>query len=268
MSYIPLKGNAMTDASRPCVIVGNWKMYKTIEEALSFVDGIKAIVDEADCTVILAVPFTAIRPMAEKVAQTKIAIAAQNMNDASEGAFTGEVSGEMLKEAGADFVILGHSERRRLYAETNEFINRKVKRALECGLKPILCIGETFEEREAGKTEAVLEKQLTECLGGVSQESQNALMISYEPVWAIGTGKAASPDIVEEAQAFCRSVLSSLLGDSAGDKVPILYGGSVNPENANKYLEEQDIDGLLIGSASLMSESFAKIIRLRQNVES
>jgi triosephosphate isomerase (TIM) len=255
----------MTDSLRQCVIVGNWKMYKTIEEALSFAGDILPEVDKADCLVIVAVPFTAIKPLADKVKGSKLEIAAQNMNDATEGAFTGEVSAVMLKDAGASYVILGHSERRRFFHETNDFINRKVKKALQSKLKPILCIGETYEEREAKQTEAVLEKQLRECLAGVSSEAEGKILISYEPVWAIGTGKPAKPDVVEEAQAFCRKILASLLGEAHAEKVPILYGGSVTPKNANEYLEEKDIDGLLIGSASLSPESFAKIIALRQN---
>ena len=251
--------------SRPYIIVGNWKMYKTIDQALSFIDEIATFADSARCQVWLAVPFTAIKSCSDRVKGTKILIGAQNMNDAKEGAFTGEVAASMLRDAGADFVILGHSERRKVFAESDEFINCKVKRAIESNLKFILCIGETFDEREQGKTEEVLKRQLEKGLASVKAESVANIHISYEPVWAIGTGKAAMSEMVEEAHSFCRKVLTELLGEAAAKKIPLLYGGSVNPDNANNFLAEPDVDGLLIGSASLQAESFAKIIKLLQN---
>lgn len=255
----------MVKTQRPCLIVGNWKMYKTIEQATAFIDSILPTLDKGNCQVMLAVPYTCIRPLAEKVKGTSILIGAQNMNDAMEGAFTGEVAAIMLKEAGAEFVLLGHSERRTIFHENNAFIHRKVQRALACNLKPILCIGETFDERQQNQTEEVLQRQLSECLEGVSKEAANILTLAYEPVWAIGTGLAATPEIAASALNSCRNVLSKMWGESEAAKVPILYGGSVNPKNAQSYLALSENDGLLIGSASLDADSFAKIIALRQN---
>lgn len=255
-------------ASRPCLIVGNWKMYKTIEQALEFIDSIVPIAEKASCQVMLAVPFTAIKAAAEKTQGTKIIIGAQNMNDASEGAFTGEVAAAMLKDAGASFVIIGHSERRTLFHEDNAMVNRKVLRALESGLQPLLCVGETYDERQENKTEELLHTQLTECLKGCDKEATKALIVAYEPVWAIGSGLAATPEIASSAMQICRKVLGEIFSDKEAQKIPIIYGGSVNPKNAESYLNSEDIDGLLIGSASLDPESFAKIIALRQNVVS
>lgn len=243
-------------------------MYKTIDEALAFIDQIAPSVSTDGCSVFLAVPFTAIKSAADSAKGSSVVIGAQNMNDASEGAFTGEVAASMLKDAGASFVLLGHSERRRIFKEDNAFINRKVKRALESALQPIICIGETFEEREAGKTHEVIKKQLLECLEGVSKENAATLIIAYEPVWAIGSGKAATSIIAEEAHLYIREVVSDLFGEDIAVKLPILYGGSVNSENAKEFLKEADIDGLLIGSASLHPETFAKIVGLCQNSQS
>lgn len=255
----------MKKSDRPCLIAGNWKMYKTIEQALHFIETLAPTCETASCEVMLAVPFTALKAASDLASSTKIIIGAQNMNDATEGAFTGEIAAEMIKDAGAKFVLLGHSERRRLFSETNSFINRKVKRALASNLRPLLCIGETFEEREEGKTEAVLQNQLQECLEGVTKEAKDSLIVAYEPIWAIGTGKAATPELAREAHAFCRKMLEELWTKKAAQDIPLLYGGSVNPQNAEGYLEMDDIDGLLIGGASLQPDSFAKIIALRQN---
>jgi triosephosphate isomerase (TIM) len=253
-------------SNKACLVVGNWKMYKTINEALSFIEDIAKKAADSSCKVMLAVPFTAIKSCADKARGTSVIIGAQNMNDAEAGAFTGEVAAFMLKDAGAEFVILGHSERRRLFGETNAFINRKIKRAQEAKLEPILCVGETFEERNLNHTEEVLKQQLQECLEGVESEEAKHLSISYEPVWAIGTGKAALPDVVESVHSFIRGVLTEKFGEEAAKKIPLLYGGSVTANNADAYLREKNIDGLLIGSASLQAETFAKIIELRHNI--
>ncbi len=253
----------MAKQTRDCYIVGNWKMYKTIDEAIAFVDKIAPLAKESTCKIMLAVPFTAIKPLSEKVKGTNIVIGAQNMNDASEGAFTGEVAAVMLKDAGAEFVLLGHSERRVHFKEDNNFINRKVIRAVESGLIPLLCIGESYDEREANKTDEVLQKQLEECLQGLDQEAAKSLMIAYEPVWAIGTGLAATEKDASQAIKKVKTVLGELLGDKNVSKVPMLYGGSVSPNNAQSFLESSDIDGLLIGSASLAADSFAQIISLQ-----
>lgn len=251
---------------RSCLIVGNWKMYKTIDQALSFLKTIIPIAEDVDCKVWLSVPFTAIQPCADMAKSSKVVIGAQNMNDAKEGAFTGEIAASMLSEAGASFVILGHSERRRIFSETNDFIHRKIKRALASNLTPLLCIGETIEEHENNQTHEVLKKQLVECLKGISKEEfEGKVVVAYEPVWAIGTGKAATPEIAEQAHRFCRSVLAELFGKEAAEKTSLLYGGSVVPENAHGFLLKEDVDGLLIGSCALNPESFAKILKLCHN---
>jgi len=246
---------------RAPLIAGNWKMYKTVEEALSFFDTL--LEKRLGNPVYIAVPFTAIEACAVKTKGSFICIGAQNMNDASEGAFTGEIAAPMLQEAGASFVLLGHSERRHIFHEDNAFINKKVLKALESNLKPVLCVGETIEEREANQTEEVLEKQLKECLEGAS--FVEGVAVAYEPVWAIGTGKAATKEIAEEAHTFVRKVLEEIWGEENGQKVPLLYGGSVKVENAKDFLEQPHIDGLLVGGASLDAESFTKIIEIGQN---
>lgn len=254
----------MAKKVRPCLIVGNWKMYKTIDQAVQFVDEIAPAAEQSAAEVLLAVPFTAIKTLSEKVAGTKIVIGAQNMNDAREGAFTGEVAAAMLKEAGARFVLIGHSERRTIFCEDNAFINRKVLRALSSGIRPLLCIGESYEERTQNRTQEVLKEQLTKALEGVSADACKQLIIAYEPVWAIGSGLAATKELVEAAIVQCKEILEELFGADA-KTVPLLYGGSVNSQNAENYLASDSIDGLLIGSASLEAVSFAKIISLRQN---
>jgi len=254
----------MAKPKRECLIVGNWKMYKTIDEALSFIEKTIPLAAKAKSGVWLAVPYTAISACAEKAKTSPILIGAQNMNDASSGAFTGEIAAPMLVEAGAKFVILGHSERRKIFSESNDFIQKKVKRALECKLRPILCIGETNEQRESGKTESVLHEQITECLKDI--EPTDELVIAYEPVWAIGTGKPATGDIAQNTHSYIRGVLQELWGKTVGNKTCIIYGGSVNDENCKSFLDENDIDGLLIGSASLMPETFTKIITLSDNI--
>lgn len=255
----------MAKQTRECLIVGNWKMYKTIDQAVAFIDQIAPMAENVDCKIMLAVPFTAIKTLAEKVKGTNILIGAQNMNDASEGAFTGEVAAIMLKDAGAEFVLIGHSERRQLYHEDNAFINRKVLRALACGLTPLLCVGETVEEREENKTEDVLKEQLTVALQGCAKDAAKSLIVAYEPVWAIGSGLAATSEIAATTMKQCRDILGQIFDDVSAAKVPIVYGGSVNALNAENYLKSSEIDGLLIGSASLATDSFAKIISLRQN---
>ncbi len=267
MTHESTPDTSMPVRSRSRLIVGNWKMYKTIDQALSFLDKIIPLAKDVDCKVWLSVPFTAIKPCADKAKDSKVVIGAQNMNDAAEGAFTGEVAASMLHDAGASFVIVGHSERRKIFSETNAFINRKVKRALASKLTPLLCIGETFEEHEGQHTKEVLKKQLVECLDGISKEEfDGKVVVAYEPVWAIGTGKAATPEIVEQVHLFCRSVFTEIFGKEAAEKVLLLYGGSVTPDNANGFLLQENVDGLLIGSCSLSSESFAKILKLRHNV--
>lgn len=254
------KVERMASSERPIVIAGNWKMYHTIDTSLAFLKDLIPMVREETCRILLAVPFTAIKPMAEAAQDSNVIIGAQNMHSASEGAFTGEIAAKMLKEVGARFVILGHSERRLLFKESNEFINAKVKRALVDGLQPILCIGETAQEHRDGDTLKVLRTQLTECLANISGELLAGILISYEPVWAIGTDQPATPEMAQENHHFCREVIAELGGREAADKVGILYGGSVKEENAKALLDQHDIDGLLVGGASLSAKTFGEIV--------
>ncbi len=249
------------DSNSP-VIAGNWKMYKTIDEATAFVETLTPLIGESQARVYLAVPYTAIRPAEERVEKlgAPIVIGAQNMNDASEGAFTGEIAARMLKDAGAHFVILGHSERRHLFGESNSFINKKVKRAIKEGLQPILCVGETLEQREKGETEDLLKKQILGSLEGVSSEELSTMILAYEPVWAIGTGKVAHPDDAQKAHAHIRGVIAEAWTQDVADQLVIQYGGSVKPDNASDLLAQPDVDGLLVGGASLSAEEFSEII--------
>jgi triosephosphate isomerase (TIM) len=248
-------------ANRPYVMIGNWKMHKTIEEARSFVKNFLNSYHPGETEVVgLAVPYTDIYPLSQEAKGSPLLIGAQNMNDATEGAFTGEVAGAMLKDVGAQFVLLGHSERRHLYGEDDAFINRKVKRAVEIGLRPILCIGETQAEYEEGETHAVIERQLREGLKDIQHTQLHSLIVAYEPVWAIGNGHSATPEIAQEAQYFCRQILAKILTEELAEQIVIQYGGSVNPSNAHELLAQSDIDGLLIGGASLSLETFLQIV--------
>lgn len=248
-------------ANRPIVLIGNWKMHKTIEEASSFVEGLlSGYTSEEQKIVGLAVPYTLLYPLSAQTAGEFLKIGAQNMNEAAEGAFTGEIAGRMLVDAGAQFVLLGHSERRHLYGEDDDCINRKVKRAVEAGLQPILCVGESKEQFERDETHRVLEQQLSQGLKGLDSDKIKNLIVAYEPVWAIGTQQSASSQIAQEAHHFCRSHLGTLFNKKIADMIPILYGGSVNSSNADELLAEPDIDGLLIGGASLSLDSFKQIV--------
>lgn len=242
---------------RTPIIAGNWKMHQTIGQAQEFIQKLAAAVPHAPTRIFIAPPFTAIRAAADAAASSKIVIGAQNMHEAESGAFTGELSAPLLKEAGARFVILGHSERRHIFHETNPLINRKVKRALSDGLLPVLCIGETQKERDAQETKKVIRQQLEECLKEVPAAE---IVLAYEPVWAIGTGKTATPEMAEEAHLICREFMASLWGKPAAEHMNILYGGSVTPETAPNLLKQPNIDGALVGGASLHVEKFIQII--------
>jgi triosephosphate isomerase len=240
--------------------IGNWKMYKTAHEAVDYIDALLPLIEGVAAEAYLAVPFTSIASAAQRAKKSPLKIGAQNMHDAREGAFTGEIAALMLKEAGASFVLIGHSERRRLFKETLEMIARKVQRALQDHLEPVLCVGETLEEREGGKTEAILKEQLFSALDAVPDEDAKKLLIAYEPVWAIGTGKSATPEMAAEAHAICRAALKEIFGARRAAPIPILYGGSVKSENAPELMAQKGIDGLLVGGASLSPETFASII--------
>ena len=247
--------------ARDIIVIGNWKMYKTSREAADYIEQLIPKIEGCKACVYLAVPFTSIASAAAAAKQARIEIGAQNMNDARDGAFTGEIAALMLKEAGAAFVLLGHSERRRIFQETDELIHRKVVRALQDDLKPILCVGETLEEREEGRTEEVLKRQIDAGLADVPKERAGDLILAYEPVWAIGTGKSATAKQAQDAHAFCRECLASLFGKRGAGKIPILYGGSVKPENAQTLISQKDIDGVLVGGASLDPQTLADIIQ-------
>jgi triosephosphate isomerase len=243
------------------LVAGNWKMNKTAPEAVQLVEELLPLIEERGETEVTLCPaFTALRAVADAIDGHGIGLAGQNMHDEPSGAFTGEVSAPMLLDAGADAVILGHSERRQLFGETDEALARKLPAALEAGLRPILCIGETEAERDGGQTEAVLRRQLEADLAQLPEGRLAEIVVAYEPVWAIGTGKTATAEIAEEACAFVRAVLSGLDSDAAG-AVRVLYGGSMKPDNAAELLSQPDIDGGLIGGASLEAEQFAAIIR-------
>jgi len=242
-------------------IAANWKMYKTVSEAVVFAKELRADVkDVADVEIVIAPPFTAIHAVAEALRNSNIGVAAQNMYWEREGAFTGEVSPGMIKEAGAEYVIIGHSERRRLFGETDAFVNRKLVAAYAAGLWPIMCVGETLDERERNETHAVLDHQLKFGLDGMSGEQIGDLVIAYEPVWAIGTGKTATASQAQEAHHHIRGRLRQWFGADAAEKCHVIYGGSVKPDNIAELMREPDVDGGLVGGASLNVRSFADIV--------
>jgi triosephosphate isomerase len=242
-------------------IAANWKMYKTVSEAVVFAKELRADVkDVADVEIVIAPPFTAIHAVAEALRNSNIGVAAQNMYWEREGAFTGEVSAGMIKEAGAEYVIIGHSERRRLFGETDAFVNRKLVAAYAAGLWPIMCVGETLDERERNETHAVLDHQLKFGLDGMSGEQIGDLVIAYEPVWAIGTGKTATASQAQEAHHHIRGRLRQWFGADAAERCHVIYGGSVKPDNIAELMREPDVDGGLVGGASLNVRSFADIV--------
>jgi len=245
------------------LIAGNWKMHKTAAQAVEFVHEFRAALPSSPgVDVLIAPPFISLSAVHNVMTPAdQFALGAQNLHWESEGAFTGEVSGPMLHALGCSFVIVGHSERRQLFRESNEEINKKVKAALEHHLLPILCVGETLEEREAGHTQAIVKEQMTKGLAGVDKKHLSQVTLAYEPVWAIGTGRAASVEQAEEVHAFLRSNITNEGGQAAHD-VRILYGGSVSPQNAESLFASQEIDGALVGKACLDPASFATICRL------
>ena len=249
---------------RNVCIAGNWKMNMTPSEGAIFAKELSEAVKDASVRVVVAPPFVTIGPVAEALKGTPIEVAAQNMSDQTGGAYTGEVAPAMLKELGVTVVILGHSERRAYYCESDEFINRKVKLAIDQDLDVILCVGETLEERESGKLEEVLERQVVEGLKDVASESMSKVIIAYEPVWAIGTGKTATPDDANAAHEFIRGRIAKLYGKSVAESLIIQYGGSVKPSNVKDLMAMEHIDGALVGGASLSVEQFAPIVRFNK----
>src|SRR5215471_15299414 len=242
-------------------IAGNWKMFKTVQEAVFFLKELKLLVkDVKDVEIVVAPPFTAVHAVAEAARNTNIGVAAQNLYWEPSGAFTGEVSGPMIKEAGAEYVIIGHSERRRLFGETDATVNRKIVAAVGAGLTPIVCIGETLEERERNDTLNVLDRQLKDGFDALPADQIANLVIAYEPVWAIGTGRTATAAQAQEAHKHIRLRLRQWFGGDAADHCHVIYGGSVKPDNIRDLLAEPDVDGALVGGASLEIKSFADIV--------
>ncbi len=249
-----------TTGRRP-LLAGNWKMHATRPETTALIDGIKdAAANARDRDVVVAPPFTALETAARALAGTSIALAAQNLHAEPKGAFTGEIAGEMLKEVGCAFVIIGHSERRQYFNETNEMVRPKVGAALRAELRPIVCVGETLREREADNTLPVIERQVREGLVGLSRDAVRNLVLAYEPVWAIGTGKTATPEQAEEVHAAIRDLLREFAGETGADAVRILYGGSVKADNIDALMAQPNIDGALVGGASLEAAAFSRII--------
>jgi len=242
-------------------IAANWKMYKTVHEAVSFVKEFRTLVkDVHDVEIVVAPPFTALRAVVEAAHASNIGVAGQNLYWEREGAFTGEVSAPMLKEAGAEYVIIGHSERRRLFGETDQTVNRKLLAAIASQLTAIVCIGETLEERDRNETLTVLDRQIKDGLDSVTADQIAGLVIAYEPVWAIGTGRTATPEQAGEAHAHIRSRLRQWFGGNAADLCHVIYGGSVKPDNIRELSALPDVDGALVGGASLDVRGFFDIV--------
>jgi len=246
---------------RTPIIAGNWKMYKTVADTVKYVKEFRGMVkDISDVEIVIAPPFTAVYAAAEAARNSNVIIAAQDLYWEREGAFTGEVSAQMIREAGAEFVIIGHSERRTLFGETDTAVNQKTVAAFAAGLTPIVCIGETLDQRDRKETLTVLDRQITKGLEGLTGEQLAQLVIAYEPVWAIGTGRTASPAQAGEAHTHIRGRLRQWFGAEAAETCHVIYGGSVKPENAKDLVGQADVDGALVGGASLDIRAFLEII--------
>jgi triosephosphate isomerase (TIM) len=252
------------NSNRKPSIAGNWKMYNSAAASLSLVNALKKEltgVNASDVEVVVCPPFTALYAVSTILQDSIIALGAQNVHWEKEGAFTGEIAAPMLKELSVRYAIVGHSERRQFFGETNDGVNKRAKAALAHGLRPIVCVGETLAEREAGRTQAVVRDHVTGGLAGFSKDAMLDTVIAYEPVWAIGTGKTATPAQAQEVHAFIRELLAAMFDSSVAGKVRIQYGGSVKPANAKELLGQPDIDGALVGGASLKAADFAAIVK-------
>ena len=245
---------------RKKVIAGNWKMNKLPNEAMSFIRQIENVANNSKAEVILCVPYTDLFYSLLTAQDTKIKIGAQNMHWEEKGAYTGEISAKMLKSIGVEYVIIGHSERRQYFAETDETVNKKAKRLIKAGITPILCVGETEADYDAGNSEKVIREELAGSLADLCPKCVGEMVIAYEPIWAIGTGKSASVEIAENCCKIVRDQVKVMYGEEAAEKVRIQYGGSVKPNNIVEYMAQPDIDGALIGGASLKEDSFTEII--------
>ena len=248
---------------RKKVIAGNWKMNNDIFESQNLISKLTSDLDneKVNCDVIVCPPFTSLSEAKSLLKNSIIKLGAQNMYFEESGAFTGEISASMLKNAGCDYVILGHSERRTIFGESDQVINKKIKKAIQSDLLPIFCVGESLQERESEITYDIIKKQVTEGLKNISSADMQKIIIAYEPVWAIGTGKTASPQQAEDVHAFIRRLVKSLYSNEIAEDLVIQYGGSVKPDNAKELLSQKDIDGALVGGACLKSESFIGIIK-------
>ena len=250
----------MDKSLRKTILAGNWKMNKTRREAKALIEGIKPLAENADCEVVICVPFTNLETAVEMTKGTNIKVGAENVHFEKSGAFTGEISADMLTEIGVEYVIIGHSERRQYFGETDETVNKRTKAALAAGLKPIVCVGELLWERECGITEEVVARQIKLDLFDVSADDVKKTVIAYEPVWAIGTGKVATSEQAEEVCKLIRDTLAKLDSQEVANAVTIQYGGSMNPANCEELLAQYDVDGGLIGGASLKAEQFGVLI--------
>ena len=252
--------NTMNKAKRKAVIAGNWKMNKTPSETTEFVKELIPVVKDADCEVVICVPFVDLQNAIEAAKGSNIRVGAENLHWKESGAYTGEISATMLRDLGVEYVVIGHSERRQYFAETDMTVNLKVKAALAAGLKPILCVGEKLEERDSGATDIVLTTQTRYALDGVGAEDARKIVIAYEPVWAIGTGRTATADEADAGNGVIRKTLADLYGDETAQAITIQYGGSMNAKNAAELLSKVNVDGGLIGGASLKSADFGIIV--------
>ena len=255
---------------RKTIIAGNWKMNKTIAEAIELANGLKRglfNLEGQEIDIVLMPPFTALTEVAEVIADSNIQLGAQDCYWQDEGAFTGEVSPLMLKDIGCKFVIIGHSERRQYFGETNESVNKKIKAVLKQELTPIVCVGESLSEREGGKTFQVLDDHIQNGLQDISEEEIASIVIAYEPVWAIGTGKTATAGQAQEAQKYIRNLLAKMYNKDIAENIRIQYGGSVKPENITELMNQPDVDGALVGGGSLTIESFGLIVRAASEVK-
>jgi len=249
--------------SRKVILAGNWKMNKTAAEGKTLVEELKKLVADvpaAKADIVVCPPFTTIAAVAEAIKGSNIRLGAQNIHWAANGAFTGEISADMLKELGVEYVIIGHSERRQYFGETDATVNQRVKAALAAGFTPIVCVGEMLDERESGRTEKVLFSQLEGGLSGLVKEDMAKVVVAYEPVWAIGTGKTATPELAEETHNYIRQTLNDMFGKEIGEGVRIQYGGSMKADNAKELVAQRNIDGGLIGGAALKADSFSALI--------
>ena len=248
---------------RKAIIAGNWKMNKTPDEARALVEELIPLVADAECEVVVCPPFVDLCPVSKAIKGTNIHLGAQNIHWAKSGAFTGEISADMLKKFGVEYAIVGHSERRQYFGETDATVNMRAKAALENGISPIICVGESLEQRERGETDEFVASQVRGALEGISADDARRIVIAYEPIWAIGTGRTATAEMAEETITVIRKTLRSIFGNDAAETVRIQYGGSMNPQNAASLMAMENIDGGLIGGASLKAEDFSKVVKYR-----